>query len=199
MYVSHILSELNGNQVISISLEGRRAQQWKRSEKWKCSKRRRLPTFCGVLEAIKKFFKASHQVRSESSTEEETPLTQGCAERRKGLEQPCIFFLRGPFFMKDAARSPKFRRDLVVSEQAGREGRLYILKDPRTERFFRLRAVEYEIAQQFDGHVSINTWPPRIKPEMTGYAKIYCGKRSLASLLSRRLLRFLRTEFWSWF
>jgi multidrug resistance efflux pump len=38
-----------------------------------------------------------------------------------------------------------------------------------------------------------------LKPEMTGYAKIYCGKRTIGELLTRRMIRFIRTEFWSWF
>jgi putative peptide zinc metalloprotease protein len=38
-----------------------------------------------------------------------------------------------------------------------------------------------------------------LKPEMTGYAKIYCGKRTVGELVTRRLVRFIRTEFWSWF
>lgn len=33
-------------------------------------------------------------------------------------------------------------------------------------------------------------------PGMTGYARIYCGERSLANILSTRSMRFLRTEFW---
>jgi multidrug resistance efflux pump len=37
-----------------------------------------------------------------------------------------------------------------------------------------------------------------LKPEMTGNAKIYSGKRRLADLLTRRLARYLRVEFWSW-
>jgi multidrug resistance efflux pump len=37
-----------------------------------------------------------------------------------------------------------------------------------------------------------------LKPEMTGNAKIYCGKRRLVDLLTRRLARYLRVEFWSW-
>jgi hypothetical protein len=31
---------------------------------------------------------------------------------------------------------------------------------------------------------------------MTGNAKIYCGKRPLIELLTRRLVRYVRTEFW---
>lgn len=37
-----------------------------------------------------------------------------------------------------------------------------------------------------------------LKPEMTGNAKIYSGKRRLFDLLTRRLARYLRVEFWSW-
>ena len=37
-----------------------------------------------------------------------------------------------------------------------------------------------------------------LKPEMTGNAKIVCGRRTIASLLTRRLVRYLRVEFWSW-
>jgi multidrug resistance efflux pump len=35
-----------------------------------------------------------------------------------------------------------------------------------------------------------------LKPEMTGNAKIYCGKKTLINLLTRRLVRYVRTEFW---
>ena len=37
-----------------------------------------------------------------------------------------------------------------------------------------------------------------LKPGMTGMAKIYCGKRSIFRLITRRLSRTFRVEFWSW-
>jgi putative peptide zinc metalloprotease protein len=37
-----------------------------------------------------------------------------------------------------------------------------------------------------------------LRPEMTGTAKIYCGQRRLFDVLSRRLARHVRVEFWSW-
>jgi multidrug resistance efflux pump len=37
-----------------------------------------------------------------------------------------------------------------------------------------------------------------LKPRMTGHAKISCGPRRIADLLTRRLSRYLRVEFWSW-
>jgi putative peptide zinc metalloprotease protein len=35
-----------------------------------------------------------------------------------------------------------------------------------------------------------------LKPEMTGVAKIYCGDRRIIDLITRRLVRWIRTEFW---
>lgn len=46
---------------------------------------------------------------------------------------------------------PKLRRDLRVSEQRTREGIVYVVNEPDSGRFFRLREVEYFIAQQLDG------------------------------------------------
>ncbi len=37
-----------------------------------------------------------------------------------------------------------------------------------------------------------------LKPEMTGHGKIYVGERRLIEIVSRRFVRFLRVEFWSW-
>jgi multidrug resistance efflux pump len=37
-----------------------------------------------------------------------------------------------------------------------------------------------------------------LKPEMTGNAKIFCGQRPIFDLMTRRLARYIRVEFWSW-
>jgi len=37
-----------------------------------------------------------------------------------------------------------------------------------------------------------------LRPEMTGNAKISCGTRRLYEIVFRRLVRFVRVEFWSW-
>jgi multidrug resistance efflux pump len=37
-----------------------------------------------------------------------------------------------------------------------------------------------------------------LKPEMTGNAKVYCGKQRAIDLVTRRIVRYLRVEFWSW-
>lgn len=44
----------------------------------------------------------------------------------------------------------------------------------------------------------INNQDLSLKPEMTGHAKIFCGKRAIAELLTRRLTRYFKVEFWSW-
>ena len=37
-----------------------------------------------------------------------------------------------------------------------------------------------------------------LKSQMTGNAKIYGGKRRLFDLMTRRLARYIRVGFWSW-
>jgi multidrug resistance efflux pump len=37
-----------------------------------------------------------------------------------------------------------------------------------------------------------------LKPGMTGQAKIFCGRRRLIDLVTRRLARTIKVEFWSW-
>ena len=37
-----------------------------------------------------------------------------------------------------------------------------------------------------------------LKPGMTGMAKISCGQRRIIDLITRRLSRTFRVEFWSW-
>lgn len=37
-----------------------------------------------------------------------------------------------------------------------------------------------------------------LKPAMTGHGKIYAGQRSILNLITRRLMSYLRVEFWSW-
>jgi putative peptide zinc metalloprotease protein len=38
----------------------------------------------------------------------------------------------------------------------------------------------------------------RLRPEMSGHAKIYCGTRRLGELMTRRVARYVTIEFWSW-
>jgi multidrug efflux pump subunit AcrA (membrane-fusion protein) len=36
-----------------------------------------------------------------------------------------------------------------------------------------------------------------LKPDMTGVGVIYCGERRIIDLMTRRLVRWVRTEFWA--
>lgn len=38
----------------------------------------------------------------------------------------------------------------------------------------------------------------QLKPGMSGFARIECGKRSLLALATRQIVQFFRVEFWSW-
>jgi hypothetical protein len=46
--------------------------------------------------------------------------------------------------------------------------------------------------------ISIPNDSAYVKPEMSGYARIYCGQRSALDVLTRRFRRLVRVEFWSW-
>jgi hypothetical protein len=37
-----------------------------------------------------------------------------------------------------------------------------------------------------------------LRPEMTGQAKIVCGRRSVAGLIARRLARTFKVDLWAW-
>jgi hypothetical protein len=37
-----------------------------------------------------------------------------------------------------------------------------------------------------------------LKPGMTGHAKIFCGQRRVIDLITRRLARTVKVQFWSW-
>src|SRR5262249_14820677 len=36
-----------------------------------------------------------------------------------------------------------------------------------------------------------------LKPEMTGFAQIYCGDQRIINLVTRRVIRWLRTDVWA--
>lgn len=50
----------------------------------------------------------------------------------------------------------------------------------------------FRVSIEMDGPADL------LKPEMTGNAKILCGKRTIFHLLTRRVARYVRVEFWSW-
>ena len=61
------------------------------------------------------------------------------------------------------AEHPKLRDDLISSRQETPEGVLFVVKDPATRRFFRLREAEHLIARQLDGSTSLEALPPKLE------------------------------------
>ena len=49
------------------------------------------------------------------------------------------------------SRTPKLRTDLTLVEQTYRGEQSYIVKDPKTRKYFRFRPVEVTVIQRFDG------------------------------------------------
>ncbi len=61
--------------------------------------------------------------------------------------------------------SPRLRTDLVESKQVEGGQTYYIVKDPRTQRFFRLREIEHRIVQLLDGQASFPQIAAKIEEE----------------------------------
>jgi putative peptide zinc metalloprotease protein len=61
---------------------------------------------------------------------------------------------------------PTLRKDLVVSRMETPEGPRFVLKDPRTLRYFRLREAEYAIARRLDGRTSPAELAPALAAEL---------------------------------
>ncbi len=58
---------------------------------------------------------------------------------------------------------PKIRTDVVISRHAAGGGTFYVLKDPASGNFFRLREVEEFIARQFDGDTPLEVVRLRVQ------------------------------------
>src|SRR2546425_13246288 len=58
---------------------------------------------------------------------------------------------------------PKLRSDLRVSPQGVAEGATFVVKDPATGRFFRLRQAEQFIAQPLGGSAPLDVIPQRFE------------------------------------
>src|SRR5688572_17764968 len=59
--------------------------------------------------------------------------------------------------------SLRLRDDLIISEQTGPEGTMFVVKDPTADRFFRFKEIEHFIARQFDGTTSIDVTQQRVE------------------------------------
>ena len=45
-------------------------------------------------------------------------------------------------------------------------------------------------------HCAMNETAPVLRTSMSGYARIYTGRRSVGGIILDRAMRLLRTEFW---
>ncbi len=61
------------------------------------------------------------------------------------------------------------------------------------------KVIKLKLSPNLTAVASVPNDSRTLLPEMTGYAKVGCGKVSLASLSLRKITRFFRLEFWSWF
>jgi multidrug resistance efflux pump len=68
--------------------------------------------------------------------------------------------------MAECDAAPRLRTDLIVSRQETPEGSCFVLKDPRTRRFFRLREAEYAIARRLDGATPLATVADQVAGEL---------------------------------
>ncbi|HXJ60078.1 MAG TPA: PqqD family protein, partial [Verrucomicrobiae bacterium] len=62
-----------------------------------------------------------------------------------------------------SASSLAWRSDLLVSPHQATEDRAFVIKDPVTGRFFRLREIEHFIARQLDGTISLEELQCRLE------------------------------------
>jgi len=85
-------------------------------------------------------------------------------------------------------RTPKLRRELIISRQGMDGNSAFIVKDPVDGRFFRLKEAEFSIAQQLDGSTPLDVFPQRIR-EKFGVALADSEIKKFVEQLSRlRLL-----------
>jgi putative peptide zinc metalloprotease protein len=66
----------------------------------------------------------------------------------------------------EMSSEPKLRQDLVVSRMETPEGPRFVLKDPLTRRYFRLREVEFSIARRLDGRTPTDELAPAMAAEL---------------------------------
>jgi putative peptide zinc metalloprotease protein len=87
--------------------------------------------------------------------------------------------------------APKLRTDLTLVEQTYRGEQSFILKDPRTRKYFRFRPVEVNVIQQFDGTRSAAEIAEELVASglrvSAGAVEGFAGKLKTMGLLERTL------------
>ena len=124
--------------------------------------------------------------------------------------RPGQFVRRGEMLFKMAVDGPRTSVEIAVPEKEAADVAVgypvavklnsYLSRPTLTGRVAFLApevdassgAAFVRVEVQLDGHTDL------LKPGMTGYAKIYCGRRSIFQLATRRAMSWVRTEFWTW-
>ena len=120
------------------------------------------------------------------------------------------FVRRGELLCKLAVSGPQTRVEIAVPEKEAADVAIgnpvavklnsYLARPTLTGRVAFLApevdavsgASYVRVEVQLDGHTEL------LKPGMTGAAKIYCGRRTVFQLATRRAMSWVRTEFWTW-
>jgi putative peptide zinc metalloprotease protein len=72
------------------------------------------------------------------------------------------------------------------------EGNVLSIATTADERIDGVKGSTVQVSTQLDNTSLL------LKPDMTGNAKIYCGPRQLIDIVTRRIARYIKVEFWSW-
>src|SRR5262249_31376556 len=80
-----------------------------------------------------------------------------------------------------ATAALKLRDDLIVSRQGAEKDCVFVVKDPVTDRFFRLKEIEHFTAQQFDGAVS----PDEVRDRIEEKFGVRLSPENLAQFVNR--------------
>lgn len=140
---------------------------------------------------MSKFLKALEQAESEHALRE-----QAGQERQPPAELtiPVPTALVQPIKTKKATGQPKLRSDLVVSRQETSAGTFFVVKEPRTGQFFRLKEVEHYITQQLDGSTPLDVIRQRVQEKFAAPLEPDTLKQFIKSLRQMGLLETGETD-----
>lgn len=79
----------------------------------------------------------------------------------------------------------RLRSDLVISEQGGSEERVFVIKDPVFERFFRFKEIEHFIATQFDGNTTVDKTVDKTMERVQERFNVSLSKENLEQFTQR--------------
>ena len=91
---------------------------------------------------------------------------------------------------------PQFRRDLIVRCHQTAEGPYYVIKDPDSERFFRLGEAEGFIVQLLDGETSLDIVRKRAEEKFDAVLPVEMLRAFIGKLEKTQLLETGHRRSW---